>query len=134
MSVDLDSTAASIDLYISLILRPTHLVYDDNNIQNQRTLSCFCVLLLMQTELKSRKHGVDLGTRLLLQIFSLPVGHCRCMVIILIIKIIGLSILVSVMVTVILMCLRESNRRSTEEAEKEEAELMEELGSSGEEM
>ena len=88
----------------------------------------------MQTESKSRKHGVDLGTKLLLQIFSLPVGHCRCMVIILTIKFIGLSILVSVMVTVILMCLRESNRRSTEEAEKEEAELMEELGSSGEEM
>lgn len=40
----------------------------------------------------------------------------------------------SVVVTVILMCLRESNKRSLEEAEKEEAELLEELGSSEEDM
>ena len=46
----------------------------------------------------------------------------------------GFSILVSVVVTVILMCLRESNKRSLEEAEKEEAELLEELGSSEEDM
>ena len=36
----------------------------------------------------------------------------------------------SVAVTVMIMILRESNRRSTEEAEKEEAELMEELDGS----
>lgn len=42
----------------------------------------------------------------------------------------GLSVLVSVAVTVMIMCLRESNRRAAEEADKEEADLAEELGSS----
>ncbi len=40
--------------------------------------------------------------------------------------------LVSVAVTVMIMCLRDSNRKAAEEAEKEEAELMGGLGSSDE--
>ncbi len=47
--------------------------------------------------------------------------------------IVGLSVLVSVAVTVMIMCLRDSNRRAVEEAEKEEAELMEEMGNSDDE-
>ena len=44
----------------------------------------------------------------------------------------GLSIIVSVVVTVMIMCLRESNRRAAEETEKEEVELLGEMGSSDE--
>lgn len=45
----------------------------------------------------------------------------------------GFGILLSVAVTVMIMCIRESNRRATEETEKEEAELLDELAS-GDEM
>ena len=46
----------------------------------------------------------------------------------------GLSIIVSVVVTVMIMCLRESNKHAAEEAEKEEAELLGEMGSSDDEL
>lgn len=36
----------------------------------------------------------------------------------------GFSVLMSVVVSVVIMCLRESNRRAAEEAEQEEAELL----------
>ena len=41
----------------------------------------------------------------------------------------GVSILVSVTLTVILMCLREGSRQAAEKEEKEEKELMEEFSS-----
>lgn len=46
----------------------------------------------------------------------------------------GISILLSVLVTVIVMCLREANQKAADEAEKEEAELLEEIGSSIEDL
>ena len=47
---------------------------------------------------------------------------------------IGISIIGSVLVTVILMCLREANQKAAAEAEKEEAELLDEIGSSMEDL
>lgn len=41
----------------------------------------------------------------------------------------GLSVLVSVVATVGVMCLRETSRKEAEEAEKEEQELLDEIGS-----